>query len=272
MISNLTILGMVFTILVCFVLPLIVMMVLKIRMRAKILLFLAGISMQILFVMLLERLFISLMARTTPAFVENDFLYPLVLSLAAGIFESLEFALAVRILRDHMDGGSRVVMFGIGHGGANAALSSGLTSMTYYSVAVIANANGKDYLTQGLSGDELTFMQGMLDYLDSSSWPFYISGIEQFALMMVYCCAAVIMWMAMTERLSRKWAGASAGMIFVFHLFMNFGNYEVSLNSLVSAALCLLIGIAAVVFTRMLYVKIEGDHPRQERMPVRRLR
>lgn len=268
MISNFAILGLVFTVVVCFVVPLIAMAVLKIRMRAKILLFLAGISMQVLFVMLLERLFISLTVRAVPAITQYDSLYPIVMVLVAGIFESLEFALVVRVLRDHINAGSQAVMFGMGHAGANAVLSMGLTSIAYYSVAVIANANGADALTEGLSGEDLFFMQSMLEFMQSDAILFYISGVQQLMLIMVYCCAAVIMWMAMTERLSRKWAGVSVLMIAMITFFIQLDtrNYWIML------AFSLIIGIASVVFTRMLYVKIEGDHPRQERMPVRRLR
>lgn len=272
MVSNLSILGMVVTLLICFVLPILAMGVLKIRMRAQILLFLAGISMHLMFVMLLERLFVSLTIQAVPAFGENAALYSTLAVLAAAIFESLEFALIARLLQEHMDRGSRAVMFGLGHGGANAALSSGLTSITYYSVAIIANADGADSLTKGLSGDELAVMEGMLKQVQAESWLFYISGVEQLMLMMAYCCAAVIMWMAMTDRLPKKWAGAAAGMIALLHLPMELGSNGVFPNIWVAPILSVVFGVLAVVFTRKLYVKIVGKLPREERMPVRRLR
>ena len=272
MVSNIAILGMVFTLLICFVLPILAMGVLKIRMRAQILLFLVGISMHLVFVMLLERLFMSLTIQAVPGIGENAVLYTVLAVVAAAVFESLEFALVARLLQDHMDRGSRAVMFGLGHGGANAALSSGLTSITYYSVAVIANAEGAEYLTQDLSGDELTMMQGMLEQVQADFWVFYISGVEQLMMIMVYCCAAVVMWMAMSGSLPRKWASVSAGMIALLHLPMELGSSGLFPNVWVAPILCLIIGIATVVFTRRLYVKIEGKHPRQEKMPARRLR
>ena len=66
---------MVFTLLICFVLPILAMGVLKIRMRAQILLFLVGISMHLVFVMLLERLFMSLTIQAVPGIGENAVLY-----------------------------------------------------------------------------------------------------------------------------------------------------------------------------------------------------
>lgn len=272
MISDFAILGMVFTLLICFVLPILAMGVLKIRQKAQILLFLAGISMYLVFVMILERLFISLTIQVVPAFGENAALYTVLAVLAAAIFESLEFALIARLLQEHMDRGSRAVMFGLGHGGANAALSSGLTSITYYSIAIIANTEGADYLTEKLSGEELTVMQNMIEQVQADIPVFYISGVQQLLMMMVYCCAAVIMWMAMTGRLPRKWAAASAGMIALIHLPIELGSTGIFPSYWISPIVCLLIGIVTVVFTRKLYIKIEGKRPRQERMPVRRLR
>lgn len=272
MVSDIAILGMVFTMLISFVLPILAMGVLKIRKRAQILLFLVGISMHLVFVMLLERLFVSLTIQVVPVLGENPALYSALAVVAAGIFQSLEFALVARLLQEHMDRGSRAVMFGLGHGGINAALSSGLTSITYYSVAVIANAEGADFLTKDLSGDELTMMQGMLEQVQSDFWVFYISGVEQLMMIMMYCCAAVIMWMAMTQRLPRKWAAGAAGMIAVFRIPVELGNNGLFASIWVSPVLCVILGVAMVVFTRKLYVKIEGKRPREARMPVRRLR
>ena len=153
MVSSASIMGMTLTMIICFAVPITTMAVLKIRKHAQIFLFLVGISMHLFFVMLLEQLLLNLTVSAFPAM--NAVGYSILSAITAGVFEILEFALISKVLRDTLDRGSRALMFGLGHATSNALLSSGLTSLTYYTIAMLVSTEGAETLTKGLSGEEL---------------------------------------------------------------------------------------------------------------------
>lgn len=229
MVSTVTVMGMMFTLVMCFVVPLFALAYFKSRKRVQVLLFFIGVTLQVLFVLLLERMCVGLLS-SLPAVSGSPNLYAVASAAAVGIFETAEFAIAFRVLRPYLRRVSQPLMFITGHAWANAALSSGMSSLTYYTVSLLVSQNGEEFLTQSLSGDELEYMQGMIAYVQGDALPFYLNGIDQLLIMVLYGCAGVLLWMVMTGYLPAGWAAAMPVLLFCQRLPL-----ELSSGGIISA-------------------------------------
>ena len=261
MVSDITLIGIFLTILFSIGVPIAALLVPKIRKRAKILLFLVGVSMHLLFVMLLERFFLGAMAGFFPAVAQNPWLYSLMSGAAAMIFETAEFVLIIRALLPQLERGSQPMMFAMGHAASNGTLSAGLTAMTYYSIGVIVNTDGAEELTKGLTGDELAFVNGMIQDITGDYLPFYINAVNQLLLITMYACLAVMLWLALGGYLEKKWVAVAAGVFFLLRFLMDLGNTG-GINLWVSAGLSFAVTVAFAFLTRRMYVQTEDVRPR----------
>ncbi len=272
MISSITMIGMVFTMMVCIGGPILSLAILKIKKHAQIVFFLIGISMNLLFVMVLEQIFLSGTVWVLPSIATTPALSIMLSLLGTGIFEILEFAVIARVAGDYINRGSKAVMFGLGHASASAILSTGLTCFTYFSMAAYIEEVGVEEALSGLTGEDLSAVQGMIDQLNGSPIPFFTMGVDQLCLMAMYACVAVLVWMAVSGRLDRKWVLIAAGMLMLQHLPILLGEAGAMPVQGLSTAIGIVISVAAVVLTRKIYQKIEGNKWHNDALPLRRLR
>lgn len=273
MVSTVTVMGMVFTMLVCTIAPLLTLAFLKSRKRAPILYFVIGIVMHLLFVMVAERFFLDVVLSSAPGIAQDPILHSFLEALFVLVFEGGEFALILHIFRENIVRGSRPLQFAAGHSFSNAVLSSGLSNITYFTVANMVSTQGREFMTQGLSGAELDSMNSMLDYVQGDFLPFYLDGVNQLSMMFLYGCLAVLLWMAMSSRLPRWWAAVALGAFFLQRLVLSLGNNGALSPLWMVSAIALGLMIIAVVVTRQIYLKKEGTHSDMEdgvrRLPMR---
>lgn len=272
MASSMTIIGMVFTMMVCIGAPILSLAILKIKKHAPIKLFLVGISMYLLFVMVIRQVFLFCMVMVFPQIMENPALSIFFSLLGNALFEPMEFAIIAKIIGDSMNRGSKAVMVGLGHASAGAILSTGLNCFTYFTMAAYVEEVGVEGALSGLSGGDLTAVQGMLDQLSGSPIPFFAMGIDQLCMMTMYACISVLIWMAVSERLDRKWVLIAIGMLTLQHLPVLLGEAGLMPVQGLATAIGVVIAVGIAVVTRKVYEKIEGNKWHNDTLPLRRLR
>ncbi len=258
MVSTVTVMGMIFTLIVCFVVPLFFMAYLKVRKRSQILLFFIGVSLQITFVLVLERLCVGVLS-SLPAVGQDPAVYAGVSAAAVGIFETAEFAVAFRILRPYLHRISQPLMFSAGHACANAVFSAGLSSLTYYTFSLVVSEKGEEFLTQSLTGDELQYMQDMIAYVQGDSLPFYLNGADQLLIMVLYACIGVLLWMAMSGYLPAKWVVGVPVMLVLQRLPIELASGGVLFSQWLGTAMAGVVTVVAVVLVWKLAAQLPEE-------------
>lgn len=272
MISSITIIGMVFTMMVCIGAPILSLAIMKIKKHAPIKLFLIGISMYLLFVMVIRQIFLFCMVFIFPQITENPALSIFFSLLGNALFEPMEFAIIAKVIGDSMNRGSKAVMVGLGHASAGAILSTGLNCFTYFTMAAYVEEVGVEGALSGLSGTDLTAVQGMINQLSGSPIPFFTMGIDQLCMMTMYACISVLIWMAVSERLDRKWVLIAVGMLTFQHLPVLLGEAGLMPVQGLATAIGVIVAVGIAVVTRKVYKKIEGNKWHNDTLPLRRLR
>lgn len=184
MVSIFTILALVFSLLACFLFPIVLCIVFMKKTRPGPKPLIAGILVFIVFVIILEQLmhyaFLVAIPSTKALFESNVWLYATYGALAAGIFEEggrfLAFTIFLKKKREWKHG----IAYGIGHGGIEALLLAApgvLNSLIY---AAMINTGTFDALikTQPKVTADL-LVQAKDTLLTEASWMFALTGVER---------------------------------------------------------------------------------------------
>lgn len=205
MISNLSIAGMVFSLAVSFLFPLILLIYMIRKHKAKIIPFFTGAVVFILFAMILEQLFHLLFIGPQSPFAETITNTPWLLGLyggfAAGIFEEtgrlLAFIFILKKMRDRTNG----MMYGIGHGGIESWLLVSLTYVSNLSLVVMHKSGLLASTTAALPADQASVMEDLIRTLaDTRSDMFFMAGIERFLTIIVHIGLSLLVLYAVRNR------------------------------------------------------------------------
>ena len=156
--------GMIFSLAAAFGLPIGLYLYLKHKKYARTSSFVAGMLVFILFAMVLESLVHSLVfSLTGTAITGSLFFYAVYAALMAAAFEETGRWLAMRFVLRRLDG-KNALMYGAGHGGAEAMILLGLTSINNLVNATLIN-----------SGE----LPGVLSGLDEATAESVLAGVSQ---------------------------------------------------------------------------------------------
>ena len=184
MVSIFTILALVFSLLACFLFPIVLCIVFMKKTHPGPKPLIAGILVFIVFVVILEQLmhyaFLVAIPSTKALFEGNVWLYATYGALAAGIFEEggrfLAFTIFLKKKREWKHG----IAYGIGHGGIEALLlaAPGVLNRLIYTFMI--NSGTYDVLvkTQPKATADL-LMQAKDTLLTEASWMFALTGVER---------------------------------------------------------------------------------------------
>ena len=185
MVSSLSLAGIIFSLLVSFLLPIGLIIYARKKYSVNFSTIAVGALVFFVFVLVLEsflHLYVLKLNPTTKALMENPWMYSIYGGLAAGIFEEVGRFIAFKFfLKKHHQwkGG---FAYGIGHGGIEAILISGFTAINNLIYSILINKGTFDSLI-GSKLPASTAKQLKSSLIDTHWSLFYISGIERcFAL------------------------------------------------------------------------------------------
>ena len=166
--------------------------------------FVVGLVVFLLFALVLERIAHSLVLGSAAGETirGNLWLYALYGGAMAGIFEETGRYLAFRIpLRRYREKDVNALMYGAGHGGIEAAVMLGLTSVSNIAFSVMLNTGRAGELTAQLSGDTLAQVQEAMDTLSTTpSWLFLLGAAERIAAVAMHLSFSVLVWFAVKKK------------------------------------------------------------------------
>jgi uncharacterized membrane protein YhfC len=138
-----------------------------------------GIAAFIIFVLVLERS-IHLIVLGKFALKQKPFIYMLYGTLMAGIFEETARFLSFSILKRKYNGINTGLSYGIGHGGIEAIILSGIAMINAIVFSIIINTQSLEIITGKLQGEALDQINTQITTLISTApHLFLIGGIER---------------------------------------------------------------------------------------------
>jgi uncharacterized membrane protein YhfC len=138
-----------------------------------------GIAGFIIFVLLLERS-IHLIVLDKFSLREKPFVYILYGVFMAGIFEETARFISFNVLKKKYTGIGTGLSYGIGHGGIESILLSGLAMINSLIFCIIFNAGNIEMITNKLQGEALIQLNNQINtLLTTAPYMFLISCIER---------------------------------------------------------------------------------------------
>ena len=174
------------------------------RDGTKTMVFLVGAAIFAIFAVFLEDMFHSLVFSTPAAnFLQSGILvYALYAGLAAGLFEECGRYVAFRfILRNDADDDHNALMYGAGHGGAEAIYVLTFGMVNNILTANMINSGELSSLVEGLSNEELaSVMQAVTTLAEADPRIFLIGIAERIFAIAAHIALSVLVWFAVQDK------------------------------------------------------------------------
>jgi uncharacterized membrane protein YhfC len=200
MVSGIAIAGILFSLIVSVGVPIALVTVLKVRKKESVLTALAGAAVFILFVMVVESFVNQMMFRTVALLSTNKAAFVIYTCLAAGLFEETGRMCLFFLMKNKIHSPAGAMMYGAGHGGAEAILLVGITCVNNLILVWMLNTQGVEGLTAGLNGAQLVSMQNAIATYTQSPEIFCLAGIERLITIPLHIALSVLVWMAVNKK------------------------------------------------------------------------
>lgn len=251
MVSNATLMGIVFTLAMSTMLPICALIFVKLKFKASLIAALVGAAGFITFALMLEQL---LHAVVIPMVLGNAWLYIIYGCLAAGIFEETARYVGFMVLEKSKIkiGANDALAYGIGHGGIEAVLLVGMMYFNNLVLSIGINAYGAEQLAQeaGAGGSSILIAASQLS--QTSSAMFYLAGAERVLAMALHIGLTLLMWLCVTK----KGPKALYPTCIILHALANSGAAMMQAGINIPAALVYVIIIIVIAAVYLLFFKI----------------
>ena len=172
--------------------------------KADLLPFFVGCGVMILFAFVLEsfahRLILN--SKLGPAITGNIWAYGLYGGFMAGLFEETGRFLAFQtILRKKQGNDANALMYGAGHGGIEAFILLGITSVNNILYSVLINTGKTEVLTVAVAGEALGQVEEAVRALIATpSWYFLLGSVERVLAVILHISFSVLVWFAAKKK------------------------------------------------------------------------
>lgn len=205
MVSTLSLAGMVFSLLLSFLFPLILAIIFIRKYKTGILPFVTGAGIFIFFALILEQLIHLLVLGNMSPIAETIKASPFLLGMyggfTAGIFEEtgrlIAFLFILRKTRDWSHG----VVYGIGHGGIEAWILLSWTYVNNLVISLMVNGGQLDTIKSALTPVQIKAIdQGVQTLISTDSSLFFIAGIERVLTVIIHIGLSLLVLLAVRNR------------------------------------------------------------------------
>ena len=186
----------------------------------------------ILFALVLETAVHSLVfSLAGTALTGNLFLYAVYAALMAAAFEETGRYLAMRFVLRHRFDGKNALMYGAGHGGAEAMILLGLTSINNLVNTALINSGSLPDVLSGLDEATLESVLGGVSQLwTAPAYIFFVAGFERTVAICLHIALSVLVWRAVRDRKASWYWTAFGGHFAVDFAAVIMPNYSILLT------------------------------------------
>ena len=203
-VSTASMIGMGISGLVSIGVPVFLMFYVKFRAKTKINFFFIGAAMYVISAMMLEQICHSLVFGLTKGAIQNNiWLYALYAGAAAAIFEETGRLVAMKYFMNN--GKLRIdhagaFMYGIGHGGAEAILLSGMTCFNNLTTAVMVNSGSMAQTMKTLDAASRKQVEaGVQQLVSTPPVTFYMAGVERVLAIILQIALTILIYQALRQ-------------------------------------------------------------------------
>ena len=243
--------GIIFSLCISIALPVVLLIVVHKKPKARMAMAVIGAATFFLFAMVLEQILHAVVLGVGGERITgNIWIYGLYGGLAAGLFEEVGRFVAMRFAMKKQLNLPNALMYGVGHGGIEAILIVGLASVSNLVTSIMINAGTLEAslgaLDQATKEATLTQLSALWT---TPSYQFFLSGIERIVAVTLHIALSVLVFQAVKLGKKRYWFLAfaiHAGVDFVTVVAANYLNLvlvEVMLAVLVAGVVALTISL-----------------------------
>ena len=198
----LSIIGMCFAFIVAVGLPMGLMLYAFLKLKADMLWFGIGAATFIIFALVLEQCLHVVMIKQFGEALTGNLLGKAVYGgLAAGVFEEIGRFTSMNLFKKKELNKLNALMYGVGHGGIEAIIIVGLTSISNLITSIMINTGSFEPMLASLD-DEVkaqTLKQVSLLWT-TSSLDFYLAGVERVVAITLHICLSYIVYKAVNGK------------------------------------------------------------------------
>ena len=209
-VSVASMLGMVFSLVVSIGVPVVLLIVIYKKKHAKISSFFIGCGIFVGSALILEQILHTIVLTVAGTVIQgNVYLYGLYGGLAAALFEETGRFIAMKFcMKKSLDRGN-ALMYGAGHGGAEAILIMGLTGINNLLTSIMINSGAMQLTMASLPNDlqETTYRQ-LTALWQLPAWQFYMGGVERLSAIVLQISLSVLMYAAVKTGQKKYLIGA----------------------------------------------------------------
>ena len=243
--------GIIFSLCISIALPVVLLIVVHKKTKARMAMAVIGAATFFLFAMVLEQILHAVVLGVGGERITgNIWIYGLYGGLAAGLFEEVGRFVAMRFAMKKQLNLPNALMYGVGHGGIEAILIVGLGSVSNLVTSIMINAGTLEVslgaLDQATKEATLTQLSALWT---TPSYQFFLSGIERIVAVTLHIALSVLVFQAVKLGKKRYWFLAFAihvGVDFATVIAANYLNLvlvEVMLAVLVAGVVALTISL-----------------------------
>ena len=243
--------GIIFSLCISIALPVVLLMVVHKKTKARMAMAVIGAATFFLFAMVLEQILHAVVLGVGGERITgNIWIYGLYGGLAAGLFEEVGRFVAMRFAMKKQLNLPNALMYGVGHGGIEAILIVGLASVSNLVTSIMINAGTLEAslgaLDQATKEATLTQLSALWT---TPSYQFFLSGIERIVAVTLHIALSVLVFQAVKLGKKRYWFLAFAihvGVDFATVIAANYLNLvlvEVMLAVLVAGVVALTVSL-----------------------------
>lgn len=243
--------GIIFSLCISIALPVVLLIVVHKKTKARMAMAGIGAATFFLFAMVLEQILHAIVLGVGGERITgNIWIYGLYGGLAAGLFEEVGRFVAMRFAMKKQLNLPNALMYGVGHGGIEAILIVGLASVSNLVTSIMINAGTLEAslgaLDQATKEATLTQLSALWT---TPSYQFFLSGIERIVAVTLHIALSVLVFQAVKLGKKRYWFLAFAihvGVDFATVIAANYLNLvlvEVMLAVLVAGVVVLTISL-----------------------------
>ena len=189
--------------------PILVLIVWCVKMKAKVLPALTGAIIFLIFACILEMFphifFLYMDNPVSRIITATPILYALYAGLVAGLFEETGRFVAFRFLQKKTSGKETAITYGIGHGGFESMSVVGFGFIQYFSIALMIHNGSINSLLSSTTGDELTSLQSIVSLISSMTvGTCALTVLERAYAFIFHIALSVIVYYAV-QKPEKKW-------------------------------------------------------------------
>lgn len=193
--------GMCFTLLISFGLPIGLLLYAMNKLKAKMISFWIGAATFVVFALVLEQLLhVGMINQFGEALTGNILIKAIYGGLAAGIFEEVGRFVSMKLFMKRLLNKENAFMYGVGHGGIEAMIIVGLTTVSNLISAYMINTG---LMEKSLELFDSDIKQQTIDQLSllwtTSPVDFYMAGVERIVAITLHISLSYIVYRAVKD-------------------------------------------------------------------------